>query len=127
MKGSKHKVLMFKDSLSYFSDSVQKRGVAYKCATCGKEGPRGPMFFHVLKDHRTVDEVPFYCSLCHYKSFNKDQLNCHVTTFAIHNRIKGIRHQGAPDEEFHVRNTNPREIMIGVDLLPQGQQENREV
>ena len=85
------------------------------------------MFFHVLKDHRTVDEVPFYCSLCHYKSFNRDQLNRHVTTFAIHNRIKGIRHQGAPDEEFYVRNTDPREIMIGVDLLPQGQQESREV
>ena len=85
------------------------------------------MFFHVLKYHRTGDEVPFYCSLCHYKIFNRDQLNHHVTTFAIHNHIKGIRHQGAPDEEFYVRNTNPREIMIGVDLLPQGQQESREV
>ena len=86
-----------------------------------------PLVFHILKTHRDTCEVPFHCSLCGFKAFNKGQLEKHVYTFALHNKIKGVQRPNEPDSHFFVMNPNPKEIVRGVDYEELPSQQSRNV
>ena len=104
-----------------------RRGLAYACAHCDYVGQKMPARFHVLKDHLKLSEVPFYCSLCYYKAFTKQQLEKHVTQFPMHMRLRVTKGAGRKDEEYFVANQSPREILIGLDLIPQEGQASQQV
>ena len=104
-----------------------RRGLAYACAHCDYVGQKMPARFHVLKDHLKLSEVPFYCSLCYYKAFMKQQLEKHVTQFPMHMRLMVTKGAGHKDEEYFVANQSPREILIGLDLIPQEGQASQQV
>ena len=81
--------------------------------------------FHILKEHRTLNKVPFYCSLCGYKSFKKDQLERHLHTFPIHKKIKSIQHPTADDHSFFRENEEPVDIECGWDYVELAREQSR--
>ena len=83
-----------------------------------------PLMFHILKEHRTTEEVPFYCSLCGYKAFKRDQLERHLHTFPLHWKTKTIQQPAADDRPFFTENPKPVEIENGRDYVEMAREES---
>jgi hypothetical protein len=48
-------------------DKLEKRGFTYQCLGCDEYwGERGYVEAHYYKYHTISDNVPYYCSLCHF-------------------------------------------------------------
>ena len=108
-------------------DPLQKRGRGFRCNECGDEKPKAPLMFHILKVHREVAEVPFYCSLCGFKAFRREQLERHVQSFPLHLKIKGVQNTCRPDSDFFIENKYPREIEAGRDFIELPSEESRDL
>ena len=58
--------------------------LCYRCRVCGKQDRRDRVVAHVLKCHARLDQVPFYCTLCNFRSERAEELMNHVTRYARH-------------------------------------------
>jgi len=61
----------------------------YQCAKCkerGNEvkGQKMKITCHILRDHRSLDNVPFYCKLCMFRCLRRKELDIHLTTYERH-------------------------------------------
>ena len=74
-------------------DELQKakrRGRVYMCLHCFHKlrrrvvDVRGRIEDHILREHRTYEEVPFYCSLCYFRCMKREQLVNHITAYKRH-------------------------------------------
>ncbi|KAH3876924.1 hypothetical protein DPMN_000776 [Dreissena polymorpha] len=43
-------------------------GLLYRCVHCGTIDRKGRLTDHVLRDHVALENVPFYCRLCRFRS-----------------------------------------------------------
>ncbi|MEW8446381.1 MAG: hypothetical protein AB2661_21050 [Candidatus Thiodiazotropha sp.] len=94
---------------------AKHKGRAYQCMPCfHKEGKetidvRGRVEEHILKNHVSLDEVPFYCRLCLFRCQRREQLIQHVTSYARHREMANKR--GVTDNsQFLVTSPNPHQF-----------------
>ena len=100
----------------------------YQCLKChhvtGEErvGPRYRIMDHFLRQHLSLDQAPFYCRLCLFRSYKWEDLRRHTTSFPRHKLI--MREKGLEDsEEFLVK--NPNAYVVGPrDVAPVEQKVN---
>ena len=92
--------------------NLRKRGRAYKCVNCEFVGERQNTLFHILKQHRKLEEAPFFCTLCGYKAFSWKRLEEHVTFFALH---KSKASASKTNSDCLRSSTNARLIREGED------------
>jgi hypothetical protein len=114
-------VLIFKGTLYYLFQQKMtqaelqalKRGRVYQCLDC--EPPRVPyvgerrqVVAHLYKYHVPLDQVPFYCTLCHFLTSEKDKLEAHVKHYTKHvDAVRALEKSGNPPENFLRSNSNP--------------------
>lgn len=86
-----------------------RRDVSYKCIICGKyEGQKTRVIAHIYKYHIPLDSVRFYCSLCDFRTEQKDKLLKHVKCYSRHEDIRNNLIKRAiepkPDNAYLKRN-----------------------
>lgn len=93
---------------------LAKRGYAYECVKCGSKfrGEKRRVRAHVYKYHLALDEVPFYCSLCHYMTENERDIARHVKGYKPHqNMVESLMAEGkSVSDSYTHRNPNPKVI-----------------
>lgn len=100
--------------------NINSRGRAYKCQECGHVGERRRVISHFYKDHVRLDESPFYCTLCLFRSTEEDALLKHVRNdvYPLHNqRLTSLKKKGAIIDENKIlmKSLNPRLLVEGQD------------
>ena len=88
----------------------------YRCKSCQKEDRRGRMVAHVLKRHVSLDQAPYYCSLCSFCYTEKKQLTDHLTKYKRH-REEAAKREPQPLTEilhFSLNPANVEEYMIPI-------------
>ena len=88
----------------------------YRCKSCSKEDRKGRMVAHVLKHHVSMDQAPFYCSLCSFRCTEKKQLTDHLTKYKRH-REEAARREPQPLGDilhFSLNPVNVDEHMVPV-------------
>lgn len=94
---------------------AKHKGRAYQCMPCfHKEGKetidvRGRIEEHILKNHVSLDEVPYYCRLCLFRCQRREQLFQHVTSYARH-REMAIKRGVTDNSQFLVTSLNPHQF-----------------
>lgn len=93
---------------------VMKRGLAYECIKCGPafRGEKRYVRAHIYKYHVSLDEVPFYCRLCHYMSDSEKDLIKHTKGYKPHRLAEEhLKAEGrTPDSNYIHKNPNPVEL-----------------
>lgn len=90
-----------------------KRGRAYQCLDCEESMymyiiEKQKVIAHVYKYHICLDQVPYYCSLCHFLTAEKDKLTMHVKGYSKHVKAaKALEKSGVSRENFLRTNPNP--------------------
>ena len=94
---------------------AKHKGRAYQCIPCyHKEGKetidvKGRIEEHILKNHVSLDEVPYYCRLCLFRCQRHDQLLQHVTSYARHREMANKR-KVTDHSQFLVTSPNPHQF-----------------
>ena len=100
----------------------QARGRAYKCLNCGHVNEKRRVISHIYKEHVGLDEAPFYCKVCLFRSSDEESLRRHVRPDvypAHHQRMTDIRIQGTILEPHQIlmRSLKPNHLEEGLDYL----------
>jgi hypothetical protein len=97
--------------MSEFSSSGQRRR-AYQCLKCYHRmdkvyvEAKYRVYNHFLKEHMSLDQAPYYCRLCLFRCFKREELEKHVHSFRRHNLV--LQEKNIPDSpEFLVSNSSP--------------------
>lgn len=94
---------------------ARHKGRAYQCLRCCHQGGKevidvkARIECHIMKTHLSLDQVPFYCSLCLFRCSDKATLLDHVTKFKRHEvmaKMKGV----SGNTECLKENANPYQI-----------------
>ena len=74
---------------------------------------------HLYKHHVALDEAPYYCTLCMFRSLGRRELEKHVGHYAPHDqRVEAFKQSKIPydlKESLHT-SSHPRELKEGVDF-----------
>ena len=96
-------------------EKARRRGRAYQCLHCfHKQGKqvvdvKGRVEDHILREHLSFQQVPFYCSLCYFRCLKWDQLINHVTGYKRH--VSVASKAGIVDNsKFLIQNQTPYKI-----------------
>ena len=99
-------------------DRMTKKGKLYSCLHCEKSGKsyreaRYRVVGHILKHHRSLDQTPYYCSLCMFRCTTSDALRKHVTGYKRHELMA----QGdvSDSSRYLVENPTVKAICEGAD------------
>ena len=100
--------------------NFNSRGRAYKCQECDHVGERQRVISHFYKDHVRLDESPFYCTLCLFRTTEEDALLKHVRhdVYPLHNqRLTSLKKRGViiDDRRILMKSLNPRLHVEGQD------------
>ncbi|MCG8047847.1 MAG: hypothetical protein N0E48_19855, partial [Candidatus Thiodiazotropha endolucinida] len=92
-------------------------GRAYQCLRCLKDhkeviAEKYRLEDHIRKCHLSLDQLPFYCSLCLFRCTEKTQLEDHVTKYRLHAQI--LREKNVPDSPYYLKE-NLTPYIIGKD------------
>ncbi|XP_053376095.1 uncharacterized protein LOC128547392 [Mercenaria mercenaria] len=99
--------------LSFASGSKGKaayRGRQYQCRRCLKVDRRGRTVAHILKHHVPFDQMPYSCSLCSFRCFDKDTLVNHISQYRRHK--EEVAKAGGKVDHSRVlnRSSNPKYV-----------------
>jgi hypothetical protein len=100
---------------------LAKRGYAYECIKCEEKfrGEKRRVRAHVYKYHLALDEVPFYCSLCHYMTDCERDIVRHVKGYKRHQAmVDDLRAEGKEIAASYTH-CNPKPKAIGEDYIRQ--------
>lgn len=81
-------------------DKAKHRGRAYQCLRCfNQQGVsvidvKQRIEEHIMKIHLSLDQVPFYCSLCLFRCRDRATLDDHVKNFSRHKQMVADRKCG---------------------------------
>lgn len=109
-----------------------KRERAYKCLDYEEPmikytGERRQVSAHLYKYHIPLDQVPYYCSLCHFLTAEKEKLTAHVKGYSKHvEAAKALEKSGVPQENFLRANSNPVHLTEGVHFIRLSREESRQ-
>ncbi|XP_060566670.1 uncharacterized protein LOC132725552 [Ruditapes philippinarum] len=100
------------------TDKGVKKGRLYSCIHCEKAGKsyreaRYRVVGHILKHHLSLDQTPFYCSLCMFRCLTADALQKHVTGYKRH--LLMAEGEQVNNSNFLVQNKLARPICEGTD------------
>ena len=93
-------------------EKAKKRGRAYQCLHCfHKKGKKvidvkGRLEDHILREHMTFQEVPFYCSLCLFRCLKWEQLVHHVSAYKRHVTM-ALKGNVVDNSAYLIQNPNP--------------------
>lgn len=85
----------------------------YQCLYCEEPmikyiGERRQDIAHLYKYSIPLDQMPDYCSFCHFLTAVEDKLRAHVKGFSKHvDAAKAIEKSGVPQGNFLRDNPNP--------------------
>ena len=92
-----------------------KRGRAYQCKKCCYIGERKRTEGHIYKHHISLEEAPFYCTLCLFRSTKQEDLVKHVKNFLPHLHQKKTR--SIKDEAVYLkRSQKPYYLKLNEDI-----------
>ena len=65
--------------ICYRNIMAGKRGIAYKCPVndCKWAGERTPAICHYAKKHLSLEDAPYACKLCNFKTGSESLLDAH--------------------------------------------------
>ena len=91
------------------------RGQGYQCLRCLSKGvqyvaEKIRVEDHIMKMHLSLDEVPFYCSLCMFKCKTPTTLDNHLVRYRRHALIAEEKKVDAADHSCLRSNPNPYKI-----------------
>ena len=90
-------------------------------------GERRQVIAHLYRYHVPLDQVPYYCSLCHFLTAEKDKLTSHVKGYTKHvEAAKTLEKSGVPLENFLRANSNPVHLTEGVHFIRLSREESRQ-
>ena len=78
-------------------DKAKHRGRAYQCLRCFHQqgvsviDVKQRIEEHIMKIHLSLDQVPFYCSLCLFRCRDRATLDDHVKNFSRHKQMVADR------------------------------------
>ena len=112
------------------SEKAKKKGRAYRCTRCNKMGNqvidvKYRVADHILKYHLSLDQVPYYCTLCLFRCNEESQLLQHVSKYKRHQMLtteKGI----IDSSPYLVRNPHPYVVGDG-DMEAMSQKESHNI
>ena len=96
-------------------EKISKRGYAYRCRKCHIfKGEKRYVETHIYKFHVALDEVPYYCSLCHFMAKTEKEVTKHTRGYKPHKQAEErLVEEGkpVPDSSVYIhRNNVPIEI-----------------
>ena len=95
------------------SSKIANRGYAYECVKCGVyRGEKRYVEAHIFKYHLALDQVPFYCSLCHYMTKTEKDLQKHVKGYKPHREALEARPEETPEEEAKFLHKNETPVTL---------------
>ena len=95
------------------SSKIANRGYAYECVKCGVyRGEKRYVEAHIFKYHLALDQVPFYCSLCHYMTKTEKDLQKHVKGYKPHREALEARPEKTPEEEAKFLHKNETPVTL---------------
>ena len=76
-------------TLTAMEKKAKHKGRAYSCVRCSRTGKsytdvKSRVENHIYKYHPALDQFPFYCTLCLFRSSEKTPLQQHVHTYNRH-------------------------------------------
>lgn len=101
---------------------LSARGRAYRCLGCDRYvGEKRRVISHIYKEHVPLDEAPFYCKVCLFRSVDQPSLERHVdqNVYPAHQqKMVELRKQGCSiqDTDFLRRSHKPRYLTEGRDF-----------
>ncbi|KAH3769210.1 hypothetical protein DPMN_170462 [Dreissena polymorpha] len=88
--------------MSVSSFNGQRRR-AYQCLKCYHRmdkvyiEAKYRVYNHFLKEHMSLDQAPFYCRLCLFRCFKREELDKHFSSFRRHQLVlQEKEHTGQP-------------------------------
>jgi len=87
----------------------------YRCnwTDCLGEGGKREIIWQVIMNHIDEEQVPFHCSLCHFRASNIRTLERHCSTYRPHIQLQ----DGNNDEKiFLIKSTNPYFVKLGSNI-----------
>ncbi len=82
--------------------SISQRRRAYQCLKCLHRSDktfieaRYRVHNHYLKEHVSLNAVPFYCKWCLFRSFKREDLEKHVHSYPRHKAV--LREKGVHED-----------------------------
>ena len=95
-------------------EKAKHRGRGYQCVRCLNEGKevileKCRLEDHIRKCHLSLDQLPFYCSLCLFRYTEKAQLKDHVSKYKWHKQM--LKEKNVEDSpQFLKENPTPYQI-----------------
>ena len=96
-------------------EKAKHGGLGYQCLRCLSKrvqyvAEKIRVEDHIMKMHLSLDEVPFYCSLCMFKCKMSTTLDNHLVRYRRHALIAEEKKVDAADRSCLRANTNPYQI-----------------
>lgn len=90
----------------------------YLCnwADCLETGKRKEMIWHVTKVHIREEQVPYYCTLCKFRSRSEGALQRHCKSYKPHVEMMA-NHSPEEEQTFLVVSSNPYFVNLGTDTI----------
>jgi hypothetical protein len=103
---------------------MTSRGRAYKCLRCNSfTGERSKVVSHFYKHHISLEEAPFYCTLCLFRTERQRELTRHVRGFIPHKQRQAAM-KTYVESEFLKTSSKPYLVCEGRDIERLGQLES---
>lgn len=86
----------------------------YRCnwTECLVEGGKRDIIWHITMNHIDEAQVPFHCSLCHFRASNYRTLQRHCSTYRPHIELQDGKND---DRTCLIKSTNPYFVKLGSD------------
>ncbi|MEW8544497.1 MAG: hypothetical protein AB2693_13280 [Candidatus Thiodiazotropha sp.] len=109
---------------------AKHKGRAYECLHCGRQGKtlidvKSRVEDHILKYHLGLDQAPFYCSLCLFRSTEKKPLLEHVFRHSRHRQE--AQNKNIVDSTPYLKESQNPYKMGSADLRQLSQEESLKI
>jgi hypothetical protein len=77
------------------------------------KGGKREIIWHVIMNHIDEEQVPFHCSLCHFRASNFRTLERHCSTYRPHIQLQNDNND---DKIFLIKSKNPYFVKLGSNI-----------
>lgn len=109
--------------------AARHKGRAYECLHCSRQGNKAVVDVksrveeHILKYHLGLDQAPFYCTLCLFRSTEKKPLLQHVNHHSRH-RSEALKKNIIDSAPYLKESQHPYKMCTDQDYRQFGQEES---
>lgn len=118
-------LIVYSLSIIDMSDNISKKkqwGLVYQCVACSDKIHKDAFnekrhVAHVYKYHVSLDQAPFYCSLCHFITSRQTEIRYHLQNYGRHlQELETLKRRNikplSPKDYIH-HSATPKRLTIG--------------